>query len=109
MKLLYCPQCQDLFKLVVKEIRACKCGLAKGCYFTRLEAAHNGKGVPIILNTFDLLDAVKQVRTKGKPRNTICFQIRAGTSAPFNLHFKAMSEEKIKNALEVHAALSDET
>jgi len=45
MKLLFCPRCQDLFKLDY-ELRSCKCTFVKGKYLLDGDKAiYNGQGV----------------------------------------------------------------
>jgi hypothetical protein len=47
MKLLFCPNCSDVFKLS-GEIRSCKCGMCRGKYHDDYHrAVVNGKGMSI--------------------------------------------------------------
>jgi len=45
MKLLFCPQCQDVFKLQ-KQVKSCQCGKCSGRYLNNLDAVYND-GIPI--------------------------------------------------------------
>jgi hypothetical protein len=59
MKLIICPACWDVIALRRDETRRCHCGKVSGRYLDRFNAEHNGKGVPIGLNTTDIRQAVK--------------------------------------------------
>ena len=49
MKLIFCTDCQDIFKLI-KEVRECSCGKCKGKYIDNINAVYND-GIPLgILN-----------------------------------------------------------
>lgn len=45
MKLLFCPDCQDVFKLQ-KTVKSCQCGRCSGRYINNLEAVYND-GIPL--------------------------------------------------------------
>lgn len=50
MKLIFCPDCQDLFKLQRTE-RRCECGASGGRYLDEIRAEISGKAVAVgILN-----------------------------------------------------------
>lgn len=98
MKLIYCLECGDLFKMGLHVITRCNCGLARGIYLSRFKAVHNGKGIPIILNSYDLADAVRRVRSRKKEKNTIGFQIRCGTSYPFHLNISVLDNKRMEAA-----------
>jgi hypothetical protein len=58
MKLLFCPHCDDVFKLDKTETRSCKCGRVRGKY--KSDGSHavtNGCGVPVAINNRDLFMA----------------------------------------------------
>ena len=49
MKLIFCPQCHDVFKLTRSEERQCKCGYCSGRYIDNLNAVTNGNGYSIAI------------------------------------------------------------
>lgn len=60
MKLIYCPDCDDVQKLVPLMKRKCICGNSWGYYYEDgLDAAIGGKAIPIGFNNQDLLRALK--------------------------------------------------
>lgn len=58
MKLLYCPRCEDVFKLSLKKVRQCDCGMVKGRYINHLLAETNGKGIHIAIGNGSLINAI---------------------------------------------------
>jgi len=46
MKLLYCPECEDLFNLRAGKWKICSCGKARGRYMDGLQAVYSG-GIPV--------------------------------------------------------------
>ena len=52
MKLIFCPDCQDVFKLA-KTLRSCECGKCSGKYINNLEAVYNN-GIPMGFNNQSL-------------------------------------------------------
>jgi hypothetical protein len=53
MKLLFCPDCWDVFKLS-GDIRSCRCGKVVGRYINNLYAETNGKGVCLAINNYEI-------------------------------------------------------
>ncbi len=85
MKLLYCPDCGDLFRLwIAPQARSCACGKTCGRYVDGLKAAHNGNGIALILASNDLLAGVSAAtgKTPAGRLNSLAYQIRCGTAAP---------------------------
>jgi len=66
MKLLYCPQCQDVFKLAHKE-RACACGAVTGRYLDNVEAVTNGRGVSLAIGGGSLRDSIDHMCSISDP------------------------------------------
>jgi hypothetical protein len=66
MKLIYCTQCQDVFKLA-RELRQCSCGRCKGKYKEDgHHAVNNGKGISLAISNPHLWNAVGNLlMTKG--------------------------------------------
>lgn len=56
MKLLFCPDCGDVFKLQ-KTTKSCQCGKCKGKYINNLDAIYND-GIPLGFNNETLGMAV---------------------------------------------------
>lgn len=46
MKLIYCPECEDVVRLV-SCTRWCGCGKSRGCYFNDRNAIIGGKAIPL--------------------------------------------------------------
>jgi len=61
MKLLFCPNCQDLFRLF-REERSCACGKTKGLYTAEVYATTNGYGVDIGIGNGYLKMAIEKLR-----------------------------------------------
>ncbi len=53
MKLLFCLECHDLFKLQFTR-RSCKCGKVIGWYKNNSEAIVNGEGLSLAIDNHDL-------------------------------------------------------
>lgn len=47
LKLIFCPQCEDIFRLIRDEDRVCKCGKSGGRYNDDLRAEIWGNAVPL--------------------------------------------------------------
>lgn len=63
MKLLFCPNCWDIFKLDSESITSCKCGSVKGRYcFDNSHSISNGKGISIGINNNSLSSAVDRLK-----------------------------------------------
>lgn len=61
MKLMFCPGCSDVFKLVRYESRHCLCGKVKGKLIDNRVAVINGEGISMMLDNMDLLKAMKKL------------------------------------------------
>lgn len=57
MKLIFCPDCHDVFKLDFDE-RKCKCGICSGRYINNSEAVTNGNGVSLAIGNGSLNQTV---------------------------------------------------
>lgn len=60
MKLIFCLDCFDVFKLDAEE-RHCKCGKCSGRYINNTEAVTNGKGYSFAIGNGSLMQAVLQM------------------------------------------------
>ena len=56
MKLIFCPDCHDVFKLS-KKVRTCECGKCKGKYIDNLYAIYDN-GIPLGFDNTSLGTAV---------------------------------------------------
>jgi hypothetical protein len=73
MKLIYCPNCLDVTKLKMLELRRCDCGESWGYYLEDdLTAEIGGRAVPIAIENDKLREAVLQ-----RPREGRGFSIEA--------------------------------
>lgn len=61
MRLLYCPNCGDVFKLVRYGERSCLCGKVKGKLTDNAHAILNGEGFCLMLANIPLLKACKNL------------------------------------------------
>jgi hypothetical protein len=64
MKLIYCRECQDVFKLAFVH-RFCECGKSWGAYVNDLDAEYWGPAVPIEFNNNTLATAVRSQPERG--------------------------------------------
>lgn len=58
MKLLFCEECWDVFKLETDGVRSCKCGKVKGHYINNQDAEVNGEGISIAIGNGSLQQAI---------------------------------------------------
>lgn len=69
MKLIYCPECLDMVKLRMLELRRCACGRSWGYYLEDdLTAEIGGHAVPVAIENDELREAVR--RRSGTGRGT---------------------------------------
>lgn len=57
MKLLFCPRCLDMFKLVIFEPRSCRCGWVRGHLQDNNLARVNGKGISLCIDNWSLVES----------------------------------------------------
>ena len=55
MKLIFCPVCNDVFKLA-QNIRTCKCGKCRAKYIDNSKAVTNGKGICLAISNHSLAE-----------------------------------------------------
>ena len=67
MKLLLCPDCADVFKLVIYGTRSCLCGKTKGVLVDDVHAIVNGEGISMMIDNVPLVKAMK--RLEGMDQN----------------------------------------
>lgn len=61
MKLMFCPDCWDIFKLTTKEARECSCGKVKGKYLDNVRAVSNGEGFCLAIGNGSLQMAIQSM------------------------------------------------
>lgn len=61
MKLIYCPDCQDVFKLDF-DLRKCKCGKSSGMYNDNRYAVTNGHGISLAIGNGSLINAMWKLK-----------------------------------------------
>ncbi len=79
MKLLFCPHCQDVLKLLRKR-RDCDCGASWGYYEDDLVAKIGGDAIPLGFGNRSFIDALEGRPTDGRGSQFQAFVIP--TSAP---------------------------
>lgn len=62
MKLLFCPTCFDVFKVVVAQPRSCLCGEVHGQMLDNNIARTNGHGVSLVIGNGSLVQAVARLK-----------------------------------------------
>ncbi len=70
MKLLYCPECADLFSLSAQE-RHCSCGRSGGRYLDDLHAEVSGAAVPIGIDNLSFDAALRRQWLADRDREQI--------------------------------------
>ena len=78
MKLIFCPDCEDMVKLLIGEMRHCKCGLSGGMYIDNVNAVIEGKAIPIGLDNHGLVTALL-IHSKTVPCKFDAFIIPIGS------------------------------
>ena len=67
MKLIYCPECLDMTKLRMLELRRCACGKSWGYYLEDdLTAEIGGSAVPIAIENDELREAIQRRPKEGR-------------------------------------------
>lgn len=61
MKLMFCPACFDVFKLVIAQPRSCICGLVQGQLIDQEIARTNNRGVSMVIGNGSLAQAVTKL------------------------------------------------
>ena len=65
MKLIFCPDCSDVFKLA-HETRTCACGKCRAKYINHSKAVTNGKGVCLAISNPSLVEACFTLSPKAR-------------------------------------------
>lgn len=81
MKLLFCPKCQDLFRLDF-ELKTCKCGEVKGMYTGKTLSETNGKGLCLAIDNNDILRVLRSGPVETKKPIECWFRPHSGELNP---------------------------
>lgn len=73
MKLIYCPHCEDIIRLMMWE-RQCICGASKGRYVDENNVKITEAAIPIGVDTDQFKDALEQPKEKSRNINAWFFQ-----------------------------------
>lgn len=65
MKLLYCPKCGDIIRLIRRSWRECECGEIRGRYTTELLAEYQGEAIPLAIDNISFKEALKNQPEEG--------------------------------------------
>lgn len=74
MKLVFCPECQDVFKLK-RCLCWCFCGKSSGHYIDDVKAEIRGKAIPLGFDNTSFLKALKARPKTGKGKGFRAFVI----------------------------------
>lgn len=74
MKLLFCPNCKDVFNLKQDVVKSCSCGQTSGKYNDNFQAEYTG-GVPVGFANRSFIDALNNQPAKGLGRRFEAFVI----------------------------------
>lgn len=80
MKLLLCPECDDLFNLHF-EIRTCRCGKSSGRYINDVNAEYRGKAIPIGFANSSLGSAIRRYKVDAGNHEFVAFTIPASAKS----------------------------
>lgn len=69
MKLLFCPTCFDVFKVIAAQPRSCLCGAAQGQMLDNNIARTNGRGVSLVIGNGSLVQAVARLKNLKQDKN----------------------------------------
>lgn len=74
MKLLFCPTCFDVFKLVIAQRRSCICGSVQGQLLDNEFARTNGRGVSVVIGNGSLVQAIAKLNNLTQDKNNKFYQ-----------------------------------
>ena len=74
MKLIFCTECHDVFRLFEKN-RKCKCGKSYGRYVDSLNAQIHGKAIPLGILNSSFVYALRSQPEKGQGERFEAFVI----------------------------------
>jgi len=74
MKLIFCPECQDIRKLDSTKV-VCFCGISSGKYVDAVNAVISGEAIPLGFDNFAFAKALFKRPTEGMGRRFQAFVI----------------------------------
>lgn len=74
MKLMFCPTCSDVFKLVIAQPRSCICGSVQGQLLDREFARTNGRGISIVIGNGSLIQAIAKLNNLKQDKDNKFYQ-----------------------------------
>jgi hypothetical protein len=74
VKLILCPSCHDVVKLLTKA-RTCDCGASWGKYTDNLNAVYGGDAIPLGFANGSLVKAIKDQPNEGNGKEFLAFVI----------------------------------
>ncbi len=77
MKLMFCPSCFDVFKLVIAEPRSCICGAVRGQLVDNEFARTNGQGVSVVIGNGSLIQAIAKLSALKQEKDNKFYQKQA--------------------------------
>ncbi len=80
MKLIFCPKCSDVVKLIIGRRRTCECGKSSGLYSDDLYATYSGAAVPLGFSNPSLVRALKSQPQAGLGQDFVAFVIAKSCS-----------------------------
>ena len=75
MKLLFCPKCQDVIKLITQHNRSCMCGNVSGQVLPDEITAEVKNGVPLGFNNYTFANALARRPQYGPGKDFTAFVI----------------------------------
>ena len=75
MKLIFCPNCQDIVKPILDKERRCSCGKSYGKYKDNIIAFYGGSAIPLGFDNFSLYDAIQDQPEDGEGKRFASFVI----------------------------------
>lgn len=75
MKLILCPECEDVVRLRINEMRYCSCKKSGGMYTDRQNAIIEGRAIPIGISNQSLIKSIGLQEGYSHPVRIIAFTI----------------------------------
>ena len=75
MKLIYCPECEDIVRLWPEGTQECLCGESNGCYVDEINAVVGGRAIPIGIDNHSFAQALADRPKDGAGRRFEAFVI----------------------------------
>ncbi len=66
MKLIYCPNCEDIIKLKLEIITMCQCSESSGRYLDGINAEISGLAIPLEISNDEFINALSMINKNNK-------------------------------------------